>query len=74
MPIDYDILPEIILYAIGFFIAYYLCYRKYIYSILDPLFIYVFTISFSSVLIINVLVYQPEYIVHFFGCQIFFFV
>lgn len=39
------------------------------YSILDPLFIYILTLSFSSVLIIFTLSDRPAYLVHFFLCN-----
>lgn len=71
MQIDYDVLPQILLYSAGFFTIYFLCYRKYIYSLLDPLFIYIFTISFSSVLVIYTLEDTPVYIIHFFACHAF---
>lgn len=74
MQIDYNILPEISLYVILFFGVYFICYRKFIYSILDPLFIYSFTLSFSSVLVIYTLADQPSYLFHFFACHTFFFV
>lgn len=74
MQIDYEVIPEILLYTLVFFLIYFLAYRRYIYSILDPLFIYVFTISFSSVLIIYTLSDQPAYVIHFFLCHIFLYV
>ncbi|PRY20284.1 hypothetical protein CLV58_1593 [Spirosoma oryzae] len=53
---------------------YFLLYKRYIYSILDPLFIYyVFTLSFSSVLVINVLNGDVADLIHFFLCHVFFF-
>lgn len=69
MQIDYNILPEILLYSTGFFAIYFFSYRKYFYSIVDPLFVYVFTLSFSSVLVIYVLADQPANMVHFFLCH-----
>ncbi|WP_262891233.1 O-antigen polymerase [Spirosoma utsteinense] len=74
MHIDYDVIPEILFYSLAFFVLYFFCYRKYIYSILDPLFVYVFTLSFSSVLIISTLGDKPFYQAHFFICHAFFFV
>ncbi len=74
MQVDYDIIIDVLLYSAGLFLVYYLCYRRYIYSILDPLFVYVFTLSFSSVLVIFMLADRPEYVVHFFLCHMFFFV
>ena len=73
MQIDYNILPEIILYTSIFFSLYYLFYRRYIYSVLDPIFIYIFTLSFSSVLVMYTLVDQPLYLYHFFLCHVFLF-
>lgn len=71
MLIDDTIILQVLLHATGFFVLYYMCYRKYIYSILDPLFIYVFTLSFSSVLVVNSLYERPNYILHFFLCNVF---
>ncbi|GAB4036928.1 O-antigen polymerase [Spirosoma jeollabukense] len=74
MYIDVDLLPEIFLQAALFLSLYSLLYKKYIYSIFDPLFLYVFTLSFSSVLVVNVLAdSQPNFAYHFFWCQLFFF-
>lgn len=74
MQIDYEVIPEILLYTLGFFLIYFLAYKRYIYSILDPLFIYVFTISFSSVLIIYTLDERSAYLIHFFLCQFFLYI
>lgn len=74
MQIDYDVLPEILLYTSLFLLIYYSFYKQYIYSVLDPLFIYVFTISFSSVLVIYTLSDRPLYIIHFFLCHLFLFI
>ncbi|MEZ0485836.1 O-antigen polymerase [Fibrella aquatica] len=71
MQIDYDNLLEIILYGVGFFIVYFIFYKKYIYSPLDPLFIYVFTISFASVLVVYILEESPLSLYHFFICNLF---
>lgn len=73
MQIDYDIIPKILFYTLGFFVVYFLCYKRYIYSILDPLFIYIFTLSFSSVLVILTLSDKPAYVAHFFICHAFLF-
>lgn len=73
MQIDYDVIPEILFYTLGFFLIYFLCYKRYIYSILDPLFIYVFTLAFSSVLVVLTLFDRPAYLAHFFLCHAFLF-
>lgn len=74
MQIDYNVLPEIILYTSIFLCLYYSFYKKYIYSILDPIFIYIFTLSFSSVLVIYTLADQSLYLYHFFLCHAFLFI
>lgn len=74
MQVDLDNLFQVLLYALGFFALYYGCYRKFIYSIFDPLFIYVFTISFASVLVVLVLEDRPADLINFFLCQLFLFV
>jgi len=73
MIIDLDALPVILGYAILFFVIYYLAYRRYIFSIFDPLFIYVFTISFASVLVVFTLTDKTQYLIHFFACHLFYF-
>lgn len=75
MIIDYEVIPTILLSAAVFFAIYFTIYRRYIYSVLDPLFVYyVFTLSFSSVLVINVLIDKPPFLIHFFLCHAFFFI
>ncbi|SFD55494.1 oligosaccharide repeat unit polymerase [Spirosoma endophyticum] len=72
--IDIDDFSLIFTQAALFFGIYLLFFKRYIYSLLDPLFIYVFTLSFSSVLVVNTLgVTQGEFAVHFFLCHSFFF-
>lgn len=73
MSVDSSIVSGILLAACGFFLVYYFLYRKYIFSIADPLFLHIFNASFSSVLVINT-VQEPRYITHFFVCQLFLFV
>lgn len=68
MQLDYSILPEVLLYALVFFIMYYLLYKPYIFSVIDPLFIFVFTTAFASVLVVNV-VNDFRDVLHFFICQ-----
>lgn len=71
---DTENLPEIFFQASIFLIVYIIFYKRYIYSVLDPLFIYILTISFSSVLVINTLgETEPVYAFHFFLCHLFFF-
>ncbi|WP_018617643.1 hypothetical protein [Spirosoma luteum] len=72
MQLDYDIIPEVLLWATIFFIILYVLYRRYIYSFIDPLFIFVFTTAFASVLVINVLE-DTSAVVSFFVCQLFLF-
>ena len=69
MEINFDVLPVIILWVLLLFGVYILLYRKFIYSIIDPLFIWVSTTAFASVLVIEVV---PDIIdvLHFFGCQL----
>jgi hypothetical protein len=54
MDISYDILPEILLYSTFLGVTYFLLYYKYLYSFIDPLFIFIFNTIFSSVLVIEV--------------------
>lgn len=75
MAIDFDDLFKIFAQAVGFFFIYYFLYKKYIYSIFDPLFFYAFTISFSSVLVLNVHgENEPINAIHFFMCNLFLFI
>lgn len=69
MELNYSLLPTLVGSAIIFFSIYYFILSKYIYSIIDPLFIYIFTTSFASVLITQIV---PELsdVIHFFACQI----
>ncbi|PHK33275.1 hypothetical protein VF13_38460, partial [Nostoc linckia z16] len=69
MEIDFGVLPMLLGWAFLLLGIYTLLYYKYIYSVLDPLFVFVFTTSFASVLAISVI---PELkdILHFFGCQL----
>lgn len=69
MELDFSIIPELIILSIFLFIGYLILYRKFIYSIVDPLFIFVFTTAFSSVLVMQVLTSWVD-IAHFFLCQI----
>ena len=72
MVIDYDIIPEILTYTFFVFAIFYILYKRYIFSIIDPLFIFIFTTSFASVLALNVLSDIKD-IAHFFICQFFLF-
>ena len=71
MLIDYDILPEILVQSIFFFCLYYSFYHKFIFSLVDPIIIYVIILSFSSVLILNTLNEKFSYEIHFFACHLF---
>ncbi len=69
MQLDYGIIPEILLWATFFFVILYVLYRRYIFSFIDPLFVFVFTTAFASVLVINVLE-DKSAITSFFACQL----
>ena len=68
MTVDFGILPVISALAALLFVIYYLLYRRFIYSVVDPLFVWVFTTAFASVLATQI-VPDTEGIIHFFGCQ-----
>lgn len=68
MDISFGILPTILLLTMGLFAVYFLMYYRFIYSIIDPLFLFVFTTSFASVLAIYVVPTTKD-LIHFFGCQ-----
>ncbi len=72
MIIDYDVIPEILIYFIALFSIFYLIYRPYIFSVIDPLFIFILTTAFASVLVLNI-VDQFNDIAHFFVCHTFLF-
>jgi hypothetical protein len=69
MEISFNELPLLIGLAIVFFAMYFFFYRKFLYSIVDPLFTWIITTAFASILVIQV-VPTIEDAVHFFGCQI----
>lgn len=68
MEVSFGILPIIFLWTTFLFAVYLLMYYRFIYSVIDPLFLFVFTTSFASVLAIYV-VPTPKDLIHFFGCQ-----
>lgn len=70
MLVSVDILPEVLLHATLLGLAFWLFYRRYIFSVADPLFIFVVTSTFASVLVIEV-VDDPRNIAHYFFCQFF---
>lgn len=70
MLISVDILPEIVLYVAILGLVFWLFYRRYIFSVADPLFIFVVTTTFASVLVIEI-VEEPRNIIHYFICQFF---
>jgi hypothetical protein len=72
MEIDYETIITILLWSIFFLILYFLPYSKYIYSVFDPIFTYVYVSAFSSVLIVYV-IKENIYIYHYFTCQLFLF-
>lgn len=69
MEVSYELLPKILLYSLVIFVIYYALYKKFIFSVIDPLFIYLFNTTFASVLVISV-VNEHKYIIHFFICQV----
>lgn len=69
MEINTNELPFLVGSAAVLLIIYLFLYKKFIYSIVDPLFIWVLTTSFGSVLAIQVIPGLPD-IIHFFGCQL----
>jgi len=69
MEVDFGLLPFIIGSAVAMFVVYVLLYREFIYSIIDPLFIWIVTTSFASILAIQVIPSTQD-IIHFFACQI----
>jgi oligosaccharide repeat unit polymerase len=69
MEIDFDIIPLLLSWVIPLFAIYYLLYTRFIYSVVDPLFVWVFTTSFASVLATQAIP-ETQDVLHFFGCQI----
>ena len=69
MLISVDILPEVFLYSCGSGLLFWLLYRHYIFSVVDPLFIFVITTSFASVLVLKT-VEDPRNIIHYFICEL----
>jgi len=69
MEISFGVLPTILLWTTALFAVYLLMYYRFIYSVIDPLFLFVFTTSFASVLAIYV-VPSTQDLIHFFGCQV----
>lgn len=70
MEVSYEIIPEILGFSLSLGIIYFFLYKRYLFSVIDPLFIFIFNTTFSSVLIIEV-VEEPKFIFHFFLCQLF---
>ena len=69
MEIDFNTIPYIVSLAVVFFAIYIIVYYKFFYSIIDPLFIWIFTTAFASVLVLEVIP-DLEGLLHFFGCQL----
>ena len=69
MEINFITLPFIVSLALISFGIYFMLYKKFIYSVVDPLFIWVITTAFASVLATQVIPDLQD-ILHFFGCQI----
>lgn len=68
MELDVSNFLWIILLATGLFLMYFLLYKSYIYSFVDPIFLFTIATAFSSVLVIEV-VREVADVVHFFLCQ-----
>jgi oligosaccharide repeat unit polymerase len=69
MELNFGILPTLIGWAAALFVIYGLLYYRYIYSVVDPLFMFIFTTAFASVLAIQIIP-ETKDLIHFFGCQI----
>lgn len=69
MIIDNNLLLEIFLYVAFIGSCSYVLYRRYIYSIIDPLFWHIFNTTFGSVLVLEVLD-DPRRVIHYFICQL----
>lgn len=69
MEIDFGTIPILVSLAVALFVIYIVMYYKFIYSIIDPLFVFVFTTAFASVLAIEVIPTTSD-VLHFFGCQL----
>jgi len=70
MTVSVNILPELLLYAILIGMAFWGFYKRYIFSVADPLLIFIVTTTFASVLVIEV-VEEFRNVVHYFICQLF---
>lgn len=68
MEIDFGTIPSLVGLAVVLFVIYFSLYFKFIYSVIDPLFTFVLTTSFASVLAIQVIPTTVD-MVQFFGCQ-----
>lgn len=68
MELEFGLLPRLIILAVAMLLVYWLLYRKLVYSLIDPLFIFVFTTAFASVLVIEAVPEQRD-VWHFFACQ-----
>lgn len=69
MDISNDSLLLITFWSLLLFCAYYLLYYKFIYSVIDPLFSWIFATSFASYLAVQVIPTTQD-VIHFFGCQL----
>lgn len=69
MLLSLDIIPEILLYATVIGLCFWLLYRRYIFSVADPLFIFIVTTTFASVLVVEA-VDEPRNVIHYFVCQL----
>lgn len=68
---NYGELLAIMLQSLLVFVVYYLLYKKYIYSLFDPLFFFLITQAFSTELAI-IEITEKSYLMNFIGCQILF--
>ncbi|GAB3897239.1 O-antigen polymerase [Spirosoma agri] len=69
MEVDYSILFVVIGSAAILLAIYAMLYRKFVYSVIDPLFVWIFTTSFASVLALQIIPSLQD-IIHFFACQL----
>lgn len=69
MEINFDSLPTLVGLSLILFFIYISLYKRFIYSIIDPLFVWTLTTAFSSVLVLYVVPVAKD-VLHFFGCQV----
>ncbi|QMW01845.1 oligosaccharide repeat unit polymerase [Spirosoma foliorum] len=69
MGIEFDFLPVLFGWVSLLLAVYFILYYKYIYSVVDPLFGWVFSTAFASYFATQVIPDTKD-IIHFFGCQL----